>query len=544
MDNTEQKVLTVDRDAQIQVVVQNPDWQEESIDLGRVFLNMKRGKRIYAWVLVLCVMIGLCIPLLIYQFTKEPLTVSSLVTLNYSVPYVEPEETETTNGSSQNASRTGPKVLGEATDRVPVTDLTAPDGTTLDLNQVTSSYVMQNALNGIELSKPITLKNLRDNIRVERILTEASRQQQEVVSRMVRDKNANAYTEAQNLELKYENRFIVSLTNGFGEEDSRVKYMLKDNEIHQVLDRILSAYNEYLVKTYSKLVLPKDEISVIDFESLDFLDSLDLLRTAADNLYRYCDEQTEEIRAYRSWKTGRSLNDWMETLETIQEGRLDYLYSFVYEVSFAKDYGRIVTDYQYKLRNAEAQKDIVSQNIATTQKILDNYENDEIFVTIQESDNTRAIRTTTVYYNELMLQQVKNYKELVVWEEKIANLKDKVASINEKTATMKEYPAEIEKIDKELNEVVDSIYTVYVGINNHMKEILISPVSTTYAERTAAQGKTPNFLVASAKMMAIGVAAGIVIACGLWFLNALAPEFLGKSYTKEKEKIRKEAEKV
>ena len=544
MDNTEQKALTVDRDAQIQVVVQNPDWQDDSIDLGRVFLNMKRGKRVYAWVLVLCVMIGLCVPLLIYQFTKEPLTVSSLVTLNYSVPYVEPEETETTGGTTRNTSRTGSKGLGEATDRVPVTDLTAPDGTPLDLNQVTSSYVLQNALNGIELSKPITLKNLRDNIRVERILTEESRQQQEVVSRMVRDKNANAYTQAQNLELKYENRFIVSLTNGFGEEDSRVKYMLKDNEIHQVLDRILSAYNEYLVKTYSKLVLPKDEISVIDFESLDFLDSLDLLRTAADNLYRYCDEQTEEIRAYRSWKTGRSLNDWMETLETIQEGRLDYLYSFVYEVSFAKDYGRIVTDYQYKLRNAEAQKDIVSQNIATTQKILDNYENDEIFVTIQESDNTRAIRTTTVYYNELMLQQVKNHKELVVWEEKIANLKDKIASINEKTATMKEYPAEIEKIDKELNEVVDSIYTVYVGINNHMKEILISPVSTTYAERTAAQGKTPNFLVASAKMMAIGVAAGIVIACGLWFLNALAPEFLGKSYTKEKEKIRKEAEKV
>lgn len=544
MDNTEQKALTVDRDTQIQVVVQNPDWQDDSIDLGRVFLNMKRGKRVYAWVLVLCVMIGLCVPLLIYQFTKEPLTVSSLVTLNYSVPYVGPEETETTGGTTRNTSRTGSKGLGEATDRVPVTDLTAPDGTPLDLNQVTSSYVLQNALNGIELSKPITLKNLRDNIRVERILTEESRQQQEVVSRMVRDKNANAYTQAQNLELKYENRFIVSLTNGFGEEDSHVKYMLKDNEMQQVLDRILNAYNEYLVKSYSKIVLPKDEISVIDIDSLDFLDSLDLLRTAVDNLYHYCDEQTKEILEYRSWKTGRSLNYWMETLEIIQEGRLDYLYSYVYEMSLAKDYGVLVTDYQYKLRNAEAQKDIVSKNIATTQKILDNYENDEIFVTIQESDNTRAIRTTTVYYNEIILQQVKNYKELAAWEEIIADLKDKVANVSEKLVTMKEYPAEIEQIDKELNEAVDSTYTVYEGINNHMREILVSPVSTTYAEFTAAQGKTPNFLVASGKMMAIGVVAGIVIACGLWFLNALAPEFFGKNDTEKKEKAGKEAAKV
>ena len=96
MDNTEQKALTVDRDAQIQVVVQNPDWQDDSIDLGRVFLNMKRGKRVYAWVLVLCLVIGLCVPLLVYQFTKEPLTVSSLVTLNYTVPYVEPDATEAT----------------------------------------------------------------------------------------------------------------------------------------------------------------------------------------------------------------------------------------------------------------------------------------------------------------------------------------------------------------------------------------------------------------------------------------------------------------
>ena len=427
---------------------------------------------------------------------------------------------------------------------MPVTDLTAPDGTPLDLNQVTSAYVLQTALSGIELSKPVTLKNLRDNIRVERILTEESRQQQEVASKMVGDKNTNAYTQVQNIELKYENKFIVSLTNSFGEEDSRVKYTLKDNEMRLVLDRILNAYNEYLVKTYSKLVLPKNEISVIDIAGLDFLDSLDLLRTAADNLYDYCDEQTEDIKAYRSWKTGRSLNDWMETLETIRESSVDYLYSYVYNASLVKDYAMVVTDYQYKLRNAETQMDIVNNNISTVQTILDNYKNDEIFVTMQESDSTRATQTTTDYYNKLILQQAKNYGELATLEERIADLKDKITSINEKNATTRENLEEAERVDKELAEVVDSIYTIYEGINNHMKEILISPVSTTYAERTAAQGKTPNFLVASAKMMAIGAAAGLVIACGLWFLNALAPEFLGKSYTEEKEKTRKEAAKA
>ena len=353
MDNTEQKALTVERDAQIQVVVQNPDWQDDSIDLGRVFLNMKKGKRVYSWVLVLCLVIGLCVPLLVYQFTKEPLTVSSLVTLNYTIP---------------NAAYLRLAAPSETIpERIPVTDLTAPDGTELDLNQVTSSYVLQNALSGLTLSKPVTLKNLRDNIRVEKILTEESRQQQEVASKMVGDKNTNAYTQVQKIELKYENKFIVSLTNGFGEEDSRIKYELKDNEMRLVLDRILSAYNGYLVKTYSTLMLPNDEISVIDIAGLDFLDSLDLMRTAADNLYDYCDEQTEEIKAYRSWKTGRSLTDWMETLETIRESSVDYLYSYVYNASLVKDYATVITDYQYKLRNAETQLDIVNNNISTVQ---------------------------------------------------------------------------------------------------------------------------------------------------------------------------------
>ena len=48
---------------------------------------------------------------------------------------------------------------------------------------------------------------------------------------------------------------------------------------------------------------------------------------------------------------------------------------------------------------------------------------------------------------------------------------------------------------------------------------------TTYAEHTVAQGKTASFLSAVSKKMLIGGAAGLVIACGLWFLSALAIEF-------------------
>ena len=126
---------------------------------------MKTRLRVYAWVMVLLLVAGVCAPLLMYQFSRKPLTVSSVVTLKYDVVRKSPE---------------GKIIYSQL-----VEDLTAPDGEELDLNQVTSSYVLQSALDGMTLSQPLTLTDLRDNVRIDRILTEDSRRQQEIASKML-----------------------------------------------------------------------------------------------------------------------------------------------------------------------------------------------------------------------------------------------------------------------------------------------------------------------------------------------------------------------
>ena len=206
-------ILPAGNDRKIQLVVNNnPD--EDSIDLGNVFRNMKLKKRIFAWVLVLCLTLGACAPLLLYQFSHSMLTVSSVVTLNYNVPVK--------NGYTA------------------VKDLTAPDGKELDLNQISSSYVLQNAINGMSLSQPITVRNLRDNIKIERVLTEDSRRVQEVAAKMVEDKSNAAYNQVQGIKMTYENKFVISLTNGFGDPDSKKLVELTESELRQLLNRILS----------------------------------------------------------------------------------------------------------------------------------------------------------------------------------------------------------------------------------------------------------------------------------------------------------------
>lgn len=508
MDRDERRkdqVLSVDRDANINVVVNQPSADLE-IDLKRVFHNFKLRTRAYAWLMIFCIVAGMAGSLVLQQFTEKPYKVSSVVTLKYELPnpaYMEDSELPET---------------------LPVTNLTAPDQSgDLDLNQITGSYVLNNALNSMTLSQPVTLSSLRSNISIDRILTEDSRRQQEIAASMVEDKNNNAYNQVMDIQLTYDNRFVVSLTNGFGEENSNKKYYLKNDELKELLDQVLAAYNDYLVITYADTRLPDDEISVIDVENLDLLESLDLLRDATNNLYDYCDNQPTAFKSYRSWRTGRSLNDLMEDLRTATEVNVDYLYSYAYTNSIVKDSKSMITNYRFQLRNARTELDKVNENIANTQTILDNYKNDEIFVSMQESDTAKSTQTTTDYYNAKVLEQSDNYDQAEKLEVKIVDLEDKLESLEANSAL-----ADTEQASEELTSAIRICQNAYQQINLQMQEIMTSPFYTTYADHSVAQGKDEGFFAKVGKKMVIGGVLGAFIALALWFISALAPEFRRK----------------
>jgi len=515
LDNIEQKKntnLVLDKDARINVTVNHPDGEDDYIDLVLLVRTMFRRFRFFFWVLLLCLAAGVSLALLAAQITRKPTTVSSVVTLNYEV-------------AQKNAR-------GDITGYKPVTDLTAPDGTTLDLSQITSSYVMQNALTGLELSHPVNLTDLRRNIKIDRILSEDSRRQQEVASNMIEDKNNQAYNQVQGIKLTYINRFIVSLTNGFGDENSRVKYELTDAELQLVLDRILDSYNDYMVLTYADLKLPDDEISIIDTDNQDILESIDLLRTASTDLYTFCEEKPDEIKNYRSWRTGFTLNDLVSALELVDRVNVDYLSSYVYTNGIVTDRDSMLTNYNFRLRDAQTKLGVVNGNIATTKEILDTYENDEIFVTMQESDTSKSTKTTTDYYNQLVTQQAENYAAAAELETTITDLENKIELLNTNTSVIN-----TEGAKAELDQAMKAMYGIYERISEHYQEILESPTFTTLAAHSVAQNKTKSFLAGASKKLILGGGFGFVIACGLWFMDAMMAQLSGKKKQSEEEEV-------
>ena len=252
-----------------------------------------------------------------------------------------------------------------------------------------------------------------------------------------------------------------------------------------------------------------------------------------DQLYDYCDNKLDATKAYRSWRTGRSLTDWMETLETVRDVNVEYLYSYVYTNSIVKDKKTMTTNYQYQLRDAKTQLDVVNENIETVRQILEQYKNDEIYVSMQESDAAKSTKTTTDYYNQLILQQTRNYEQARKLETTITDLEDKIASLTANTVRTQDEKEALVEANLELSNAVSTAHAVYDAISAHMEELMESPLYTTYAEHSAALGKQQNFLAASLKMIIIGVVAGAVIGFALWLLSGLAPEFTHKKENDE-----------
>ncbi len=108
-------------------------------------------------------------------------------------------------------------------------------------------------------------------------------------------------------------------------------------------------------------------------------------------------------------------------------------------------------------------------------------------------------------------------------ETTIADLQDKLVNLRGDVTVAD--TALLEETKGELRKVMASSYSIYESIRNHMEELFESSFYTNYAEHTAAMGTLPNFLTANLKKIIIGAVVGLVVACGLWFLAGLAPEF-------------------
>lgn len=191
--------------------------------------------------------------------------------------------------------------------------------------------------------------------------------------------------------------------------------------------------------------------------------------------------------------------------------------------------------YEYQLRGAQSELEAMNKNIETVNSILQNYKKDNIFVSMQESDTSKSTSTATDYYNQLILDQAESYTKVAEMETRISDLSDKIDVLRSSDENTLSDMNEQQEIFQELRKTLDGALRFYNQIKEHIEEMQSNPQFTNYALHTAAQGKRAGFLQSVLKNLIIGLAAGGIIGCGLWFIAALLPEFTREDHKKEAE---------
>ena len=506
MTEIDKNVLTdLKKNQKVEVVVKRDKSQNMAeLDLVRVFTNMGKKKRIYAWLIIICMLVGFSVPMLMAQLSDKRESVSAIITLTYP------------DGEKQKA----------------------PDGSDLDINYISSSYILKNALQKTRLSVNIPLSTIERNLNIERLLTEATRQELEVVEKVITETSKD-YEEVKNIEYRYEGKYIITLANGFSTDpEGKNKVFISGSELATLLNNIIAAYNEYFYDTYMNMSLPDNNLDSIGNKNLDYIERLDSIVDLLNSITKYCnDESRKDYINIRSKVDGMSLKDINDCVLLVRDIDVDYLYSYVYFNSIAKDKNSMITKYEYLLRNAQRNLDVINGNIENNTALIAEYKNDSITVTTQDQGLGQISSLTTDYYNELILSQADNYAEKSSISERIANLNDKINGFKNSAGSLQQK----KYVEAELDSLAGICEKLYKLTEEHINEIVESEsYKNSYISHISAQyAGTSFFNAANIKKAVIGVVIGAVLAVLIWMADGFIEELKRGS---DKNNKRKEEE--
>ena len=480
------KEETLDSSKKIDLYINSSDEDsEQGISIMNIFATLGKRFHIYIFVMIIGLLAGLLVPTMMYTFKDKSETAVTVLSLDYE---------EADEGK-------------------------APDGTDLDISYIKSSYIIQNALSNVTLSKSISVAQVQSNLTITGILTDETKQKIEIINKLEEIKNVDYAKLLTELKLKYRAQYILSINNIF--RDGGNKTILSSTDLSHLLGAITSSYADYFIEAYQNKVLPSNQLSTINIDSLDFLDILDKVNEFYVYLQEYCRDKTEFLPGFRA-SNGKSFSDLESLLDVEKNTRMDEYYSFVYLNNVYRYPNTTITNYKIQIRNAELELGSVNAEIATTQNSVTNYKPDKVVVNNQDGSAPLTVEVKSDYYNELVLNLQELYAQKSALEERISILTERVNRLEnaETLGTDEEMKIATNYVEIALNyankyfELINNASKELFGSNAYRNKYMHS-ITTSSSER----------LSNNLPMFAIGAAAGLGVAVVIWVIDAFVVEF-------------------
>ena len=474
---------TLEDSKKIDLYINNQEGQEQGISIMNVFSILGKKFKIFGWLMLSTLLLGLLVPTFMYTFKIKNEQAVSVLSLDY-------------------------EAANEGKD---------PNGDDLDITYLKSSYIVNNALKNVTLSKKLSTAQVQNNIKITGILTDETKQQKEILDKLLEEKNNEYGKLIQQFTLQYRPQFIITIGNVFKNGSDNI--ILPTDDLQRLLSAVTDSYNEYFIETYQDRTLPNDYIGAINENTLDYLETLDEISNSLNYLESYCESRSESLPNYRTTE-GVSFADLAEIINTLRSTDIDYIYSYVSLNNIYKDKLVLKTYYEMQKRNAELDLVETNANIVTLNNSIENYKNGKVVVNTTDGGTPIEVPHTDAEYNRLVLELTNMNEHKSTLEEQIAVLTDRLNDIDGPEATA-EQKAKAQEYVK--NAITDS-KALYSLVYRSAQELFASSAYKNRYMHTVTTTKIEN-ISDNIKNFALGAAAGLAVGLIIWIGDAFIIEF-------------------
>ena len=472
---------------EIRLEVNRPEDDEREIDLIEVAKAIASKRRIYAYLLVIAVLVGLLLGGLsvVYDhYFNEASYVRGLISFNY-------------------------KGIEKGLD---------PNGAVFDVTVLKSPAVLEPALAAIGRDSAY-LSHLKDNIDIKAVQPQDVVERITIIERMS-EKDPSNYEKLLDVDY-YPSQYVVYLYDD-GTFSTR--------EMSNLLNAVFDSYREYFYKTYADSDVITVVANLLDSGDYDYSANIDLISTQIDLMESFVEAKQAEAPEFRSSATGMSFEDIGASLELIKTIDLANISSFVQTHTLSNDPMQMVEYYEYLITETRRQLNEQQVKLANVTEAINNYEKDPMVV-VSGQDSTAQFTTTSEYYDTLVAEKISI-------SNRIASINVRLSKYNELKNSFSERQSEIYSEEFDYADV--KIANIKTKISNmiDLLEVTTDEYYRTSKYTDAFQVSVPAQYVAAgglghmAKKAMMPVAVMVLLVIFLWagdgFLTELKRSQSGK----------------
>lgn len=249
-----------------------------------------------------------------------------------------------------------------------------PNGYAFDANEIASETVLANALKASSLSDRYTPEQVRASLVIAGVFPD------DIVSQTMSYESLMNFTPNRtlNVDTFHPTLFDVSLYNSFDRNISA-------KDLQKLLDNILISYRDYCATIYAHII--KNEL-IFTLENYDYPQQLEILEQRLRVIAAYASEMYDANPAFR--KNDMGFSDIVVRLNSLIDNDINRLNARITINALTKDSERLLTQYQFEIRDLENQYNKHAEQLAKLDALIESYQKNEI-IYISDGENLTKI---------------------------------------------------------------------------------------------------------------------------------------------------------